>query len=74
MWAKSHIHLSHCFLADTLSSLPANSYSFIHRLSTTPVPTSPTQESQQQLTGEVAHFEDKFRNEVQSLGQHRREK
>lgn len=34
----------------------------------------PTSESKQPLTGEVAHFEDKFRNEVQSQGRHRKEK
>lgn len=34
----------------------------------------PSTESQQQLTGEVAHFEDKFRNEVRSQGRHRKEK
>ena len=32
----------------------------------------PTTGSQQQLTGEVAHFEDKFRNEEQSHGRHRK--
>lgn len=79
MWAAvSHIHTPHpppSFLHHSSTSLPSSHHSLHPPFLHPPVfPPPPTTDSQQQLTGEVAHFEDKFRNEVQSQGRHTKEK